>query len=738
MREGKSLLVKTLKKPAQTPNIYGEMPSIIEIKKQKKVKPNRTNSATTPYHLKTHWKNPNSKQPLAGIEAATAHFSRLVFSSKFTPKVRVVAETPHDTRPCVISKTIPNFKPAQNLSKGALEILVKTQKRELAQLAVKFFLFKDPDMHSNNWGLDQDGNVVNIDHDRAFYDFAKPLRDSETNLEQETAAYFLLSFPNLIYKMQDIFNIISSDDINNLPFPTDAKPHNHPFKFSIRPGREEAEPLFAPLTTDPEFIKWKFYYFTKYLLLMTPEKIKTIIKSHSIAPDSFDEKFSADIIDRQQRIKNTLFQMPDYNSFLKNVLDSLINELASEAANYNLEFQNNEGVLKAEKKDLVINFETLKDDFKKFVDACSCFQKTNTPEKIVQKALNLEISRIKMELPTIQTLEKATAAERSRYSELMRLSLKLSFSQKLYTLRERDEAFISMYYSMNFKKTYLKKNPNATVSQFLSSLAQTSKENVNYFESQQKNKIALLDKKIKLLFETQGSILSKEQLEEIWIAFHDKPSDDKIRILMYFTEFNQFEKIPELALQWLTKSTEHVRTSTINYSQHLGFQKLYQLCEKLNYRSNHFTQTLFFHPSIRANAPGINSEKTVMHLLQNPGHHLFVSKNEFQALIEDLKISFSQEIDISQISQHLSEAAGNFPHDQYHLKLSCENNQFKLTCEPAAPSAVSRQTLFNTHIVIARPRPKTPEHIKEIRSCLRSLRVDPLANPPEYKPKVPQ
>src|SRR3990167_8984400 len=530
-------------------------------------KPKAKGNGETPYFFKGYTREINPQQAFAKIEAIVAHFSRLIFSPKFTPKVRVVAKNLEASRPQIISKTIPGFKAACELSRAELGKIIETEKRGLTQLLVKLLIFEDPDLHGSNWGVDCNNNVINFDHDRSLGHLSKNFLAQETILGAETSADSLTQFPNLLYDADDFFGTMSIYDILYMPTFHDIKPYNHPFKFkTVEASMKETWELFSGLSTNLEVTKWAFFYFTKYFLLFTPEMIKIVIEAHSLPSDSDEDiqMFYDAFINKLSDMKARLFSTPGYAAFLKDEFPNLLSECEKEIAEYNLEFcDKNTGEIKREKEEFIIKWQTVlgEDRFEKLKIECETAVKNDTPEKIEQDDINLNIARIRRDASAIKTLYEAIQKETERQDGIK----KCGDSFKGRNLHAGEKHFIRARLDSNedlkkFHCIFFNKTPNATYADFFLSFSdKVCHENLKMFHEWEDQLYKCIFKIVISLFKKYTGQLTTLQLFAMWKAYETLPPRAQAGLIVAMMDFKQFEKMPAAIFDWATHNFDMLK-----------------------------------------------------------------------------------------------------------------------------------------------------------------------------------
>lgn len=508
------------------------------------LKPKKSGEST-PYHLKNYTGQP--KRYLAVVEAVSSSLMKLAFGANFTPKVRVVTNRVKKAQ--VISRSLPDFRSVGCLEPSELHSIRNTQQRGLAKILLTPFCFQEPDLHTGNWGMSNQ-RIVTIDHDRKYASFSQEVVGENSNISAETTHRLLKPFPNSIYSVNDTFSVISPEDLQDMVFFKDIKPYNHPFR---KRKINFIDELTKELSTNPEFIQWKFFYLTKYLLLLTPERVQTIIESHSLDSDLCNNnKFHSAIMAHREKIKEALFHLPKYQAFLEHFSPELHNELISEIEACNAELHDKEGKVKTHKQKFEISIAALSDDFKALREEVFRAQAEDTPEKAAQRAITLEIARIKREKSAVDTTVKAIEIETKRYENLNNLI------KHLWKTNYRDrqpplELFHTFFEDYHVERCdyndFYKKNPKQNFLAFVMSISKESKndyqpELLRRYENHT-NEINQCLEKLRVSYDKQ---LTTQQIKEIGLLFS-----------------NSME-IPAVVTEWTERTTKAEQTLNLPQS----------------------------------------------------------------------------------------------------------------------------------------------------------------------------
>ncbi len=367
-----------------------------------------------------------SQQPnffLASTEAIAGDLLRLVFGVDFTPKVRVAIDPYQEFKPCVISKEI-EFTAAAKLLPPKIDYtgyyrqqLITTQQRGLAKLLLTVFCFGEGDLHTHNWGIDQHSKqIVIIDHDRIFAEFSNQLHAKRKQFNHETSKTLLKQWPNLIYHPKEAFELICSEEILFLPLFPVSKPFNDPLYPFTSLQRKT-------LTDDKTFNQWKYFYLTKFLILLTDDTLDDIIQDHCVDfPECHVKEIELKkwLLDRKKSIQETLLSMPEYREFLKNHLQTLMPELLEEIKQYNQSFCDHHGNIKPKKAYRVIQIDSIKINLSRL---CDLAKKEESVELYIRekRLIQIETQRIEREKNIFSYLNAAYITQLSNIDDLKAL-----------------------------------------------------------------------------------------------------------------------------------------------------------------------------------------------------------------------------------------------------------------------------------------------------------------------------
>lgn len=608
------------------------------------------NGRLTPYHLKPFVITKDTKQYLATIEAVGAHLSALVFGVEFSPKVRVVAENPQEQKPKILSKTVEGYKPAFPLPDHIQFDLMKKNQRDMAKLFLKILCFAEPDLHAGgNWGIDQaTGKVANIDHGRAFGSFSMEFSSEEEQTDCETEPEVLKRYPNLVYTSDEILNIISADDIHSMPLFDDLRPYNTPFN----PTKSGYLQHLKALQKDSEFIQWKFFYLTKYLLLLTPERIKTIIRGHSIAEDELDNRFCNIILNRQKMIRETLLTMPDYQAFLAKNMLQLWNALRQEIDKYNSLFCSKNNIPKPHKQHYLILLRMVSTELRGLQQEACAALTSDTAEKKRMQTIALDIARIKREITAFYNYSRAVRDNTSRWRDA-ECMLNHTLSSKKYSALDSFEKkqVLNFLVTHNFiQKTfedflqYEKDKPLRDFFHFIldSRIVMQGRQeySIRYFFGQ-----------VKVLFMDYGSALSKNQLSDIWNTIQEKDLTNKNNMLLLCCEHCPLENTPAIMREWLLQNIDEMQKINSFQAENPVFASLQQLMHAVKQNTTDNNLYRFFSRAIYKPPIRIASE-TLLNILLSSNLSKSFSPEEYAACCAALSHASLLEINTTGLCRH--------------------------------------------------------------------------------------
>lgn len=226
-----------------------------------------------------------------------------------TPKMHGVYNA-DGRRTGVISAKIPGFKALSKCINPEQPIPNKELTAAgICKLSVADYVFANGDGHLNNWGLDERDQLWLFDLDRSLW----PILRKYHFLEPGTFADFM---PDL----NEAF-VIHPEDILSHPLHKHAKPWH-----GI--DRSDYEFNIEGIEKDPEFIKQKWFYFFKSLLItegFMKQRAALRIKSART-----QNKVTTYLINRLHDLKEKLFFISEFREAVLNnphIAEDLINEL---------------------------------------------------------------------------------------------------------------------------------------------------------------------------------------------------------------------------------------------------------------------------------------------------------------------------------------------------------------------------------------------------------------------------
>lgn len=621
----------------------------------------------TPYHLKPFISCSGTKQYLATIEAVSAQLSALVLGVDFAPKVRVAANQSQETKPRLLSKSIQNYIPALQLDDLQISHLIRYKRREVVKLFLKIFCFAEPDLHANgNWGINVDTKkIVNVDHGRAFSSFSALFSSPNERVGGETDVFLLSRYPHLVYTTDTMLNIISADDINNMPLFNDLRPYNTPFSF-IKP--ELLQKLHA-LRTNEEFIRWKFFYLTKYLLLITPTQVKKIVASHSIAADDSDDRFCCEILKRRAIIQEVLFSIPEYRQFLDITMPKLQNELQQEIAKYNLLFCDENETPKPHKQHHIIPLESTLETLRELQqEAC----KTSASETLENaRNITLEIARIKRDMLAFYNCDAGIRQQENLWdtaqsewgdSILNKMPHELSDGDCLPVLRFLQQRNLLQDFEV------FKNNLPLPLKFFFLHPTETVR-------SMRDRAMKDFVERTEILVRQYGAILSENQLLETWNTVKENDFVNHKNFLLIYCNYYPLEKIPAMIRIWLLENIECIQQTNLVTRQHSMFTALIKLVDdaQRNVSVNASYTVNFF--GVYELPIHIVSEK-LLAMLRSPTVDISLSPNDYEKFYTALADASNLNTDIcNNLCCYGEQDAG----DAVLVVLRYENGRFMLT-----------------------------------------------------------
>lgn len=301
---------------------------------REKSKPNGKKASTYVHKLLAEetWIDPY----IASIEAVASELYNFICPN-ICPKTRVVTQYRSSENKrvpsAVVSKNINGYKVADKLTEHELETLTKNNLQQLAGLFVAIYVLEENDLHGENWGINDEGNVVKIDNDRTIFDISSSYQGLKENfidipIPPEAKAKVLEKFPHETYSTRSRFAHISVRDIMMLPIHFDCKPNNHPIirdatNSVLKQGLSQTlYDSFSSKNPDKDFHErfkdYKYYYLTKSLLL-NQRIVKSLADAHSFENDeSKSNQLASHYQQRVDNLKETLLSIPEYQDFVIN------------------------------------------------------------------------------------------------------------------------------------------------------------------------------------------------------------------------------------------------------------------------------------------------------------------------------------------------------------------------------------------------------------------------------------
>ncbi len=241
-------------------------------------------------------------------EAFSSELYRWIGGVNFTPKVRILTHKTTNGKVIpveTLSKEITGFQAISSCNakdskiESTLKDIAEKNPREYARLFASVFVLAESDLNTGNWGIDAQNRIVKIDHDCSLFPISGITVDGFNPARH----------PNLIY-CAEAFDIMSTWDIRNLPAIHDAKPLNFPLpRFNV------FNAIFNSLEVNADFQFWKYFYFTKSLLL-TETMLRAMINDHSLGNLEQNQKIVDFVTKRIEQLKMTLLNTPEYRAFV--------------------------------------------------------------------------------------------------------------------------------------------------------------------------------------------------------------------------------------------------------------------------------------------------------------------------------------------------------------------------------------------------------------------------------------
>jgi hypothetical protein len=244
----------------------------------------RKRGKVEPWLLLTKPYNFHQKQS-AGVEAYCGALSRLIIGIH-QPKYRAIN---HNT---VLVKKIESFKPFSQTKHNKDSL----SKSNFAAVIVASYYLQEQDLHDDNVGVDDEGNVIRVDFNRSLWQ----------NIEST--------------------HPLTADKLLQLPLFNDNLP--------IAPEQWSASYEIQLLPYDKSFIRNKFKYLLKTALL-DKHILQTIALDHLTPKQEFFLNHSER---RRQELAYTLIGMEEFHIYFAENYEEYESELKAEFEAYNLEF----------------------------------------------------------------------------------------------------------------------------------------------------------------------------------------------------------------------------------------------------------------------------------------------------------------------------------------------------------------------------------------------------------------
>ena len=645
------------------------------------------------YYYKEHVASNASPQKrvsmIPEIEAVGAQLIRLVFGPDFSPKLRVIENTGAS-----ISKTIPAYKPAQTLSSHELQQLTE---RDVAKIILKMFCFRDPDLHMENWGRNGNCMFLAPDQDRLFGDFSNSRQQNECYMDPSImSAVDIMKWSNLIYSAKDAFSVISADDIDHFPEYHDVRPYNHPFT----PGLSEAVDnrlRELKLKKNPLFHLWKFFYLTKFLFLLTEERVTNIIQDHTRNDPTFRKELFDDIMQHRRKIKAVLFAMPTYQIFLKEVLQTYFSEMHHEIIAYQKEFQDKAGLFKVHKAHHRVfeNRTNFNGAIKKFIEEAQAFDAAYSDHSKKKDEINLLMSRLERDFNALNGMSTIFDNEQKRVKKINLMKKKSDHTLTGYFLRTIRQELEGCEVGVNQISEYTKNCSSPHFHDFIDHLIRTSQfyvDKCNTIQDGLKKQIGKYIIEALSLLCQHIDFFSSEKLNQLAKAWAILMPDAFPSIIFFFFNHVPFEKIPEILC---VKLFDEISYEIIceNFSDR---DESSQAFFKVICKIKKIREDLVMGSCASRIQNGIfrkYGEKNIelvidklQALFTDANHRLTLSRREFILLSSVIKENYFNELYL--------EAPETECEEGYRIHLDCNHFQWKMTAEPATNAKCANPTEY--------------------------------------------
>ena len=630
---------------------------------------------------------------IPAIEAVGAHLMRLVFGPTTVPKTRYVFNPADSDQSYSIAKMIPNFRSATKMSE---EEHHKITTCHIAKLHLKILCFQDPDLHGINWGIDVDGNLTLPDNDRLFGDFSNKIRKGTDGFMAPDImdATDIFNWKNLIYTISDAFSVVSAEDIlNTLEF-KDLKPYNHPF-FNFN------APIFHLDSEDKktDSLIWKFFYLTKYLMLLTSERVLTIIADHSPADDMFRQSFFDEIMTHKTKIEQTLFYMPTYQDFLTTDLPKYYDVMQSELNNYNAEFLDKNNHEKPHKAHHIVRLDIphrLNAEIDAFVQTAQACFNADTEAKKAQRDIQLCLSRLQRDanaLTTFPKIKQNDADRIKRFDDEIKTSRLPREALAHYTAETKKSLsnFLKNYGLKNTEiLTYILNNGKKTLSECIPVFRAHIEKQKKHLKIRENDTITDFLQNIEALtnlLRECGAYFTEEDIKKIMLLVNQHPNSFNLSFADIFLQSVLSEKIPNEFWKWFCYYIEEKKIEQYMPDQKTDFKKF---CHSIVHIKK--TSVPKMNAALVGNSPytlqlGYRdidrtcTAKNILTLLQEKDHCMTLPAADFTMFAAGLKERFNAVRFTGFEKQNV--------HGSHRIQLTFKEYQLHLLATPLEPRAAS-------------------------------------------------
>jgi len=306
----------------------------------KKIESNPTHSitrfkkiGTSPSVSYIYKKMPDIKN--GEYEALAAAISRLIIGPHGAPRTYSIYNEVTRQRTGVASQEFLDYKSLLDLIENKQPLNGRQMiAMGIAPLLVASYVIEENDLNVQNFGT-SNNKLVRIDFDRAFWPATSKNHTFPPEIKQEFDVVIVdrdgrLTSSGKTYPPPAQSSLISGNDLINFPRLTAATPVVWFNDY----------PVIADLQNDPEFIKQKWKYFLKTILLCDQPTTEGLAKNY-LGTTNAQNKFLNHFTQRLANLKQQLLNLPEFNEYVA-TNPQVLNELITEFNTYNSDQEMNE------------------------------------------------------------------------------------------------------------------------------------------------------------------------------------------------------------------------------------------------------------------------------------------------------------------------------------------------------------------------------------------------------------